>query len=125
MLSNKNGQEEVKYKKSKVKNCKDNPGMLLSLAKNYLNWRSSGPPSQLEVEIDKKITLVTKAEDLAKVMNNFFISKAEKIVQELRKLPVNMSGCKQVMRNKNSSMYLQFVYSHLIQSRDKYVLHKK
>ena len=71
-LNNQNGKEEIKYKKSKVNSCKEDPGMVWSLAKSFMNWRSPGPPSQLEVVIDKKLTLVTKAKDLAKVMNQFF-----------------------------------------------------
>ena len=74
-LSNRTGQEEIKYKKKKVNSCMENPSMVWSLAKSYMNWRSPGPPSQLEVDIDKKLTLITKAKDLAKVMNEFFISK--------------------------------------------------
>ena len=108
-FNNKNGQEENKYKRSKIKDCKDNPGMVWSLAKNYMNWKSQGPPVQLEVEVNKKVTLVTKAKDLAKVMNDFFISKVQKIVQDLRKLPVNLTACKNIMEFKNTSMHLQFV----------------
>ena len=33
-LNNKNGQEEIKYKRCKVNECKDNPGMVWSLAKS-------------------------------------------------------------------------------------------
>ena len=108
-LTNKNGQEEIKYKRSKVNSCKDSPDMLWSLARKYMNWKSPGPPVQLEVETGKKVTLVTKAKDLAKVMNLFFISKVQRIVQELRKLPVNLGGCKSIMKNKKTSMNLQFI----------------
>ena len=108
-INNKSGQEEVKYKKTKVDSCKDDPSMVWSLAKTYMNWKSPGPPSQLEVEIDKKLTLLTKAKDLAKTMNEFFISKVENIVNGLRKLPLNLSGCKKVMGGKNIHLFLQFV----------------
>ena len=83
--------------------------MVWSLAKSFMNWRSPGPPSQLEVVIDKKLTLVTKAKDLAKVMNQFFISKVQNIVQGLKRLPVDLSGCMRVMRGKDSSLNLQFI----------------
>jgi hypothetical protein len=108
-LNNKNGQEEVKYKKRKVNSCEDDPSLVWSLAKNYTNWKSPGPPSQLEVEIDKKLIIITKAKDLAKTMNEFFISKVQKIVEGLRKLPLNLTGCKKVMGGKNIHLYLQFV----------------
>ena len=76
--------------------------MVWSLAKNFMKWRSPGLPSQLEVDADNKLTL-------AKVIINFFISKVQKIVQELRRLPENLAGCRNVMRGKKISMYLQFV----------------
>ena len=48
-----------------------------------MEWSSPGPPSQLEVEENKKITLYTKARDIAKVMNDFFILKVQQIVKGL------------------------------------------
>ena len=53
--------------------------------------------------------LSSKAKDLAKVMNDFFIPKVQKIVQDPRKLPVNLTACENIMEFKNSSMHLQFV----------------
>ena len=50
-----------------------------------MDWTSPGPPTQLEVEEDKKIVLYTKARDLARVMNEFFISKVQAIVKGLKK----------------------------------------
>ena len=74
-----------------------------------MNWSSPGPPSQLEVEKDKKITLVTKAKDIASVMNEFFISKVQNIVANLAKLPVDLSGCRNLTAGKKLSLGLKFV----------------
>ena len=74
-----------------------------------MNWKSAGPPSQLEVEIDKKLTLITKAKDLANTMNEFLILKFQKIVDGLKKLRLNLSGCKKVIGGKNIHLFLQFV----------------
>ena len=79
------------------------------LAKKYMNWSSPGPPSQLELEKDKKITLVTKAKDIARVMNEFFITKVQNIVANLGKLPVDLSGCRKVMTGRKLSLGLKFV----------------
>ena len=61
----------------------DCPSKTWSLANKYMDWSSPGPPTQLEVEENKKITLYTKAKDLAKLMNEFFIQKVQSIVEGL------------------------------------------
>ena len=109
MVNNRTGQEEVRYKKTKVDENKNNPGMLWGLAKKYMDWSSPGPPSQLEVEKDKKIILVTKAKELATVMNEFFINKVRNIVAGLKKLPVDLSWCRRVMAGRKLSLSLKFV----------------
>ena len=102
-------QEEVRYKRGKVKECQDCPSKTWSLAKKYMDWSSPGPPTQLEVEENKKITLYTKAKDLAKIMNVFFISKVQTIVAGLSNIPTDLSGCKKVMNGRNISLSLRFV----------------
>ena len=102
-------QEEFKYKRSKVNECKDCPSKSWSLAKKFMDWASPGPPTQLEVEEDKKIVLYTKARDLARVMNEFFISKVQAIVKGLKKVPVDLSGCRKVMQGRDISLSMKFV----------------
>ena len=108
-VNNRIGQEEVRYKRGKVAENEENPAGIWSLAKKFMNWSSPGPPSQLEVEKDKKITLVTKAKDIASVMNEFFISKVQTIVANLAKLPVDLSGCRNLIAGKKLSLGLKFV----------------
>ena len=74
-----------------------------------MNWESPGPPSQLEVEVEKKIILYTKACDLARIMNNFFITKVQNIVQGLRKLAPDLSGCYKIMDGMKLSLSMKFV----------------
>ena len=109
IINNKKSQEEVNCKKAKVNDCKSNPVQLWGLAKKFMSWTSPGPPTQLEVEENKKITLYTKASILAKVMNNFFVSKVQKIVKNLKKLPENLSGCRKIMQDRDISISLKFV----------------
>ena len=52
-----------------------------------MDWKSPGPLSQLEVEENKKITMYRKAKDLARIMNEYFISKVQTIIKGLTKLP--------------------------------------
>ena len=65
-----------------------------------MEWKCPGPPSQLEVEKNKKITLYRKARDLARIMNEFFISKVQTILKGLTKLPSELSGCAKLMQGK-------------------------
>ena len=53
-VNNRTGQEEIRYKREKVRENKNNPSSVWGLAKKYMNWVTTGPPRQLEVEIDKR-----------------------------------------------------------------------
>ena len=108
-INNRIKQDEVRYKKSKVNECQGDPSRVWGLAKKFMDWASPGPPSQLEIEVDKKLTLVTKAGLIAQVMNEFFISKVQNILQNLRNLPTDLSGCEKVMENRDLSISLKFV----------------
>ena len=108
-INNKNNQEEIRYKKNKVNDCKDSPTKAWGLAKKFMDWTSPGPPTQLEVKEGKKITLYTKAKDLARVMNEYFISKVQTIVNGLKDVPSDLNGCKKVMEGRNISLSMKFV----------------
>ena len=108
-VNNRIRQEEIKYKKNKMKDCQGDPSRVWCLAKKYMDWRTPGPPTQLEVESDNKVTLHSKAGDIAQIMNTFFISKVQNIIQKLRNLPPNLTGCQQVMKNRDLSISLKFV----------------
>ena len=108
-ISNRIKNEEILYKRSKVEDCVDCPSQTWKLAKSFMQWTSSGPPTQLEVEEKNKIVLYRKARELAKVMNEFFISKVEKIVEGLPKLPVTLRGCENLMVGKDISFSTRFV----------------
>ena len=101
-INNRIKYEESMYKKSKVVECQDCPSKTWKLAKSFMEWKSPGPPTQLEVEEDNKIVMYRKARDLARVMNKFFISKVETIIKGLKKLPMDFSGCEQLMHGKIS-----------------------
>ena len=74
-----------------------------------MNWSSSGPPTQLEILINNKITLCTKAADIAHHMNEFFVSKIKKILNSLNDVPMNLDGCRKIMEERNTSLALNFV----------------
>ena len=108
-INNKVGQEEIKYKREKMNSCKEDPGLIWSISKSFMNWSSPGPPRQLEVKSEKGLKLLTKARDIAKTMNEYFISKVQNIVKGLRVLPINLTGCKKIMEGKKVTVSLEFV----------------
>jgi hypothetical protein len=108
-INNRIKQEEVMYKMSKVNECQNCPSKTWGLAKKFMEWSSPGPPTQLEVEEKKKITLYRKAKDLARLMNEFFISKVQTILKGLREVPRDLSGCKKLMQGKRITFSTKFV----------------
>ena len=101
--------EEIAYKKEKVSDCNGCPSKVWGLAKKFMDWTSPGPPTQLEVEENKKITLYTKARDLTRVINEFFIFKVQNILKGLGQVPEDLSGCRKIMGNRNLFLSLSFV----------------
>ena len=63
-INNRTKQEEILYKKEKVKECQGCPSKTWGLAKKFMEWKSPGPPSQLEVE--KRKLHYTKSKRLGK-----------------------------------------------------------
>ena len=104
-INNTKKTEEKKFKSKKISGDLDSPSRVWATAKYFMGWKSTGTPSQLEV--DNK--LVTKASKIAELMNNFFIQKVQKIRQGLKKLPAWFEACVKVMRGKECSLELQHV----------------
>ena len=78
-VSNRTGRRKSDTRREKLMNVRI---ILVSsgvLQRGTLDWSSPGPPTQLEVEKEKKITLVTKAKDIASVLNEFFITKLRQL----------------------------------------------
>ena len=71
--------EKSKCQKSKLQSCDKNPGQTWKYVKGWLNWKSSGSPTQLFYNG----SYVTKPHQLAETMNNFFIDKIIKLKNSL------------------------------------------
>ena len=108
-VNNRNKQEEMNYKRSKVQECRNNPSKTWGLAKSFMEWSSPGPPTQLEVEEENQITLYRKAKDLARIMNEFFVSKVQAILKGLKNVPVDLNGCKKIMLGKRITLSMRHV----------------
>ena len=104
-INNRKKQEEKNYKSSKISENLDSPSKVWSTAKSFMGWKSTGTPSQLEINNN----LVTKAYKIAELMNNFFIDKVLTIRNGLEQIPTNLSECIKLMRGKNCSLDLNHV----------------
>ena len=77
-------------------------GMVLN--KKFMEWKdTAGPPHQLE-DSNK---LVRKAADIAKLMNEFFISKVTNIRSGLRQVASDLTRCYPIMTRKNCTLSLR------------------
>ena len=99
-------QEEIRFKKQKFKECHGSSDQVWALAKKYMDWASNGPPTRLESEKDGGMTLISKAADIAKLMNEFFVQKVDSIVGGLEEADCNLGGCLSLMQGKRISMSL-------------------
>ena len=70
-----------------------------------MNWKESGTPSQIEVNN----VLYCKAKDVAKHMNEFFITKVEKLRQKFSGNKPNFQHLKSMMNKKKCTLGISFV----------------
>ena len=108
-VNNRTKFEEISYKKEKVKTCQQSSSMTWNLAKKFMNWESGGPPTQLEVQGQFGIHLISKAQDIAHVMNQYFVEKVQTIKNSLNNVPLDLSCCIQIMRGRYLSLSLIYV----------------
>ena len=73
-----------------------NPSSMWNTSKQFVNWKSPGSPSQLEVNNE----LVTSASKIAEYMNNFFIDKVTEIISKRRNVSPNLNHCTTAMENR-------------------------
>ena len=101
----KKNHDEIAYKRSKFEEVKDSPESVWKCAKTFMNWKSTGPPSQLVVDN----ILVTKAGTIAEQMNKFFISKIAKIRNGMRHVAWDETSCMNIMAGKGCKLGLAHV----------------
>ena len=59
--------------------------------------------------IEVNNVLISKASEIAQLMNEFFINKVNKIKAGMGCLVPNLVGCRNIMKNKKAKMNLKFV----------------
>ena len=104
-INNNKRNDEYKFKKENLANSLDNISTMWGTVKGFMNWKKSGTPNQ----IVKDNILYTKAKDVAKYMNEFFVEKIRNIRNNFRPTPTNYQHCKQAMGDKRCKLFLQHV----------------
>ena len=97
--------DEFKFKRSKAEENLEDPSSMWSTVKGFMGWKKAGSPSQIE----KDAVLYTKAKEVAKYMNEFFVTKVTTIKEAFKNIPVNLDGCKKAMKGKKCRLGLGFV----------------
>ena len=97
--------DEYKYKKDKVNENIDNPSSLWGTVKNFMDWKKTGTPSQ----IVKNNILYKKAEQVAKIMNEYFVEKIRNLKLKFGDIPVAFEHCHKAMLGKKCKLSMKFV----------------
>ena len=84
-INNKKKREEILFKSEKMQQAMNSPDTLWKTAKGFMGWKSTGSPTQLQ--IDNK--LVTSAHEMAQAMNTFFVGKIDNIRATLPTVTLN------------------------------------
>ena len=96
---------KYKYKKDKVDENIDNPSSLWGTVKNFMDWKKTGTPSQ----IVKDNILYKKAEEVAKIMNEYFVEKIRNLKLKFGDIPVAFEHCHKAMLGKKCKLSMKFV----------------
>ena len=104
-INNRKGSEEAEFKRRKIKENINDTAKVWKISKTFMNWKSTGTPTQLEEDG----RLVTSAKMIAQVMNNFFIEKIRSIRQSMALVAINMAPCKQVMKEKQCKLSFSYI----------------
>ena len=110
-VNNRIRQDEILYKKQKIQECGDCPAKTW---KQFMEWSTNGSPTQLEVSTDKQTKLVSKAKDLASIMNEYFVTRIKNLSKRLIDVPLDLTGCQKLMRGKNVALSMQYVSIHKV-----------
>ena len=104
-INNAKKNDEARYKKEKVDENLDNISGLWGTVKRFMNWKSKGSPSQ----ISKDNVLVTKAKQIAEIMNEFFVDKIQNLKSKFVDASPNYNHCYKAMAGKNCRLSMNYV----------------
>ena len=104
-INNRKKSEEKLYKSAKITENLDSASKTWKTAKMFMNWKTTGTPHQIEVNGK----LVTQASLIAKLMNEYFIDKVQKIRLAMGQTLENLSVCTKIMTDKQLELSLHHV----------------
>ena len=104
-INNKKRFEERDFKRDKIMENIGDPAKVWNSTKTFMNWKSTGTPSQIEVNNQ----LVTSARLIAGLMNQFFIDKVRLIRAGMSQVVTNLAHCLKIMENKRCRLSLQHI----------------
>ena len=99
-VNNKKRYEELNYKREKMSENIGDPAKMWKTSKLFMNWRSPGSPTQLEVNN----SLVTRACLIASHMNQFFIDKVRQTRSSMAQVVINLGHCRKIMETKQRGL---------------------
>ena len=97
--------DERNYKREKMKESSEDPSSMWRTAKTFMNWKSPGTPSQIEINN----SLITSAGLIATHMNQFFVDKVRLIRASMAQVVTNLGHIKNIMENKRCKLSLGHV----------------
>ena len=104
-INNRKKDEEKHFKAEKITENLYSAEQTWKTAKLFMNWKSKGSPSHLEINGK----LEAKAQVVAKHVNEFFSTKVKDIRDSIENVPPNFLTCQEIMNGKNCSMSLAHV----------------
>ena len=100
LVNNKKKYDENNYKRDRIEQVAGDPSKLWCKSKEFMDWKSTGTPTQIEVNN----VLITSASKIAEVMNCFFIEKVSLIRRGMRTMANDFTSCFKVMENKTCKL---------------------
>ena len=113
-INNRKKNEEKMFKSEKMKENINSAEQTWKTAKMFMNWKTPGSPSQLEINGK----LVTKSSSIATHMNEFFSNTVKHIRDSIASVPVNYSTCHNIMQRKSCTL----TFSHVSVQKVKVLL---
>ena len=104
-VNNKKKSDEQNYKREKIEENIEYPNKTWRTAKQFMNWKSPGSPTQI---LDNG-TLIKKAVNIAECMNSYFVDKVKSIRNGMRSVAFELNSCYQVMAGKTCTLGLSHV----------------
>ena len=98
--------EKCAWQSSRLENCTSISDTWRTV-KNWLGWKTGGPPTKLVIEGELK----SKPKELADCMNNFFVNKVTNLrntIPPCRQDPLHR--VKEIMKNRTCSFKLESVH---------------